>query len=453
MEHQRQAVELGRLQPRYGIGWEPGCGKSIGILAIVSDAKARGFDGKTLVLAPLSILHTAWAADARHFENLSCAVVYASTPAKRRQALASAATSEVLITNYETFKKMGDDFRRTGVRRLVVDESSKVKAHDSQISRACAEFSDDMDSVYLLSGTPAPNDQTEYFGQMRCIDPGLFGTSFWRFAYAYFFPIKRAIDGRERIIGWKPIADRQAEFVDKLRSRWWSLTKAECLDLPPQSDVVREVSLGAEERSAYRTMLEELRCELADGQTLTAAVQAKAMKLRQITGGAVIVDGRARVIGRSKVAELCEVLDEVGDRPVVIWAEFTNEIDRIAAAVRDRHESVAIIDGRATERAGIIDAFQAGKIQRLVCHPAAAGHGVTLTAAAHDVFFSHSFSFETYEQARNRIYRAGQTRAVTHYHLIVPKTIDDRVWTALANKRNGHDAVVELLGRREVEFA
>jgi SNF2 family DNA or RNA helicase len=213
------------------------------------------------------------------------------------------------------------------------------------------------------------------------------------------------------------------------------------------------VTLSAPEQSAYRTMLEELRCELADGRTLTAAVQAKAMKLRQITGGAVISEGRALVLGRSKVAELCEVLDEIGPRPAVIWAQFTNEIDRIAEAVRARGESVAVIDGRSKDRPATIDAFQAGKIQRLICHPAAAGHGVTLTAAAYDVFFSHSFSFETYEQARNRIYRAGQTRAVTHYHLIVPKTIDERVWVALANKRNGSEAVMELLGSRATAAA
>jgi SNF2 family DNA or RNA helicase len=447
MAHQAKAVLVSEEFNRYAFFWEPGAGKTIAMLAIIDRARRDGFFGKTVVLCPKSIMQTAWAADARNFTGLTATVCWADSKNERLDLIQSGA--EVLITNYECFKKHLEDFWAAGVRRLVIDESSKVKSPTSQITKACIAFADRCSSVYILSGTPAPNDHTEYWSQMRIVDRSIFGPHYYGFCYNYFAPQKRMIQGKERIIGWKPLADRKDEFTERLRLRSWSLTKDECLDLPEQTDVVREVGLSGAEIVAYHSMLQELKVESAGSDTITAKVQAKAMKLRQITGGAIIDGGMARTLGTSKIDEMSEVLDELGPQPVVIWAEFTNEIDRIADRCRERKESVAIIDGRAGNRADIINAFQAGKIQRLVCHPAAAGHGVTLTAAAYDIFFSHSFSFETYEQARNRIHRTGQKRKVVHYHLIVPKTIDERVWAALKTKQNGHVAIMELLGRNE----
>jgi SNF2 family DNA or RNA helicase len=449
MQHQEQAVQIARDRPRYGFMWEPGAGKTIALLAAIDDAKRRGYCGATLVLAPKSILYSAWANDARHFPNLRCQVVWAPTPARRRELIAQPA--DVYVTNYETFKKHAPEFRKAGVRRLVIDESSKVKAFNSQISRACHAFSDEMDSVYLLSGTPAPNNHTEYWSQVRCIDPSIFGRGFWQFAYRYFAPIKRTIGDRERIIGWKPLRERQDEFQSKLKSISWSLRKSECLDLPEQTDVVREVELSDAELRAYSSMLNELRVELLDGRNMTAPVQARVMKLRQLTSGIMYSDRGCVEIGHSKLEEMGALLDEIGERPVVIWAEFTAEIDRLMGALEHRG-SVGRLDGQTglDERTNYINEFQAGKLRYLVCHPAAAGHGITLTAASHAVYYSHGFSFETYQQSRDRLHRTGQRNPVTYYHLIAKDTVDERVMRALAQKRSAHETIMELLGVRAV---
>lgn len=440
MAHQLRAVQIAQRHPRYAFFWEPGAGKTIAILAIVNEDRV-----KTLVLSPKSILTAAWANDAKHFPRLRVTVCWSTKPAERRRLIA--APADVLVTNYETFRKHAAEFLAAGVRRLVIDESSKVKSPTSQITRAAIEFSDRMDSVYLLSGTPAPNDQTEYWSQCRCVDPAVFGRSFWRFAYEYFSPVKRMIGAKERIIAWRPLPHKQEDFTAALASRSWSLRKADCLDLPPQVDVIRPVSLSTAEASAYVSMLEDFKVEMRDGSTLSAAAQAVLMKLRQITGGSIYAEGVGREIGQSKIDALADLLDELGERPVIIWAEFTSEINRIVALLAARGAAVAVIDGSTPleARTSAIALFQGGGLQYLVCHPAAAGHGVTLTAACYDIFYSHSFSFETYEQARNRIHRTGQTEKVTHYHLIATGTIDERVWWALRHKRNGHDAIMDLL--------
>jgi SNF2 family DNA or RNA helicase len=471
-EHQERFVQIARDRPRYAWFAEPGVGKSIGTLAAIADAKRRGFTGATLILCPKSIIHSAWMQDAKHFPQLRCVAVWASTPHQRRELIRMSWCNvcgrtnrecshdycggigltgpDVFVTNYETFKRHAEDFK-PWVRRLVIDESSKVKAFDTQISRACHKFSDDMASVYLLSGTPAPNNATEYWSQVRCINASLFGPSFWRFAYRYFSPIKRTIGDRERIIGWKPLREMQTEFMAKLQLVSWSLRKSECLDLPEQTDVVREVELSSRELTAYTSMLNELRVDLGDQPVLTASMQARVMKLRQITSGLIYDSGQCVDIGTSKLDELSELLDEIGDRKVVVWAEFTAEIDRICKLLATR-AATGRIDGQIglDERTESIAAFQTGSLRYLVCHPAAAGHGITLTAASHAVYFSHGFSFETYQQSRDRLHRAGQRNPVTYYHLIAKGSVDERVMRALAGKRSGHEAIMELLGARQV---
>jgi SNF2 family DNA or RNA helicase len=218
--------------------------------------------------------------------------------------------------------------------------------------------------------------------------------------------------------------------------------------LPPQTDVEREVELSTAERAAYESMLTQLRVEFSDGRKIDAAAQSRLMKLRQITGGLLYGPAGATELGRSKLDELLEVLEEIGDRPAVIWCEFTAEIDRVIAELTRGGRRVGRLDGRVgtDDRTRTIQDFQAGRMQNVVCHPAAAGHGVTLVAAPYAIYYSHSFSFEQYQQSRDRIHRVGQRENTTYFHLLARKTTDGAVWRALRGKRNAHDEVMDALG-------
>lgn len=446
MSHQQRFVEICADHPNYCWWAAPGVGKTIGTAAVICDAKHHGFQGKTVVICPKSIMGCAWLSDLRHFPDLKAVICWNPVAAKRRKLIATPG-ADVLIINPACFKSHVQDFLDAGVTRLVIDESSCCKNITTQMTKAAMAFARKMKSVYLLSGTPAANGPHEYIPQLMIADPSVFGGSYWPAMYRYFAPIKRSIEGVDRVIGWKPIASMKDEFHKRLQTRSWSLTKEECLDLPEQVDVEREVVLGAEEANAYISMLEDLKIELGDGDTLNAGCQARLMKLRQITGGGVYYDGQSRTLGNSKIDELKEVLDEIGNRQVVVWAEFTNEIDRILAAVHLSGRSAKVIDGRTVldDRTEAVERFQRGELDCIVAHPAAAGHGITLTAACYCVYYSHSFSFETYQQSRDRIHRKGQQQKCTYYHLVAAGTVDERILAALRTKQSAHESVMAML--------
>jgi len=61
------------------------------------------------------------------------------------------------------------------------------------------------------------------------------------------------------------------------------------------------------------------------------------------------------------------------------------------------------------------------------------------------VFLSLPWSLELYEQAIGRIHRSGQKREVWCYVLMSEKTIDERIFSALQEKRDfSLDAIQEL---------
>src|SRR5690606_34882896 len=116
------------------------------------------------------------------------------------------------------------------------------------------------------------------------------------------------------------------------------------------------------------------------------------MKLRQITGGHFYSETGTRRIGSTKIDALAELLDAIGNEPVVIWAEFSAEIDAIAELCRKVNRSVRVLDGRGKDNGGEAAAFQRGnEVNTLVCHPASVGHGVTLTRARYAIYYSCGF--------------------------------------------------------------
>ena len=76
-----------------------------------------------------------------------------------------------------------------------------------------------------------------------------------------------------------------------------------------------------------------------------------------------------------------------------------------------------------------------GAIGVLVAN-AAAGLGITLTAASTMIFYSLDYSMSNFEQAKARIHRAGQTENCHYIYLVCKDTVDRKVLYALRKKIN-----------------
>ena len=61
------------------------------------------------------------------------------------------------------------------------------------------------------------------------------------------------------------------------------------------------------------------------------------------------------------------------------------------------------------------------------------------------VFLSLPWSLELFEQTVGRLHRSGQRHDVWVYVMLTEKTVDEKIWAALHDKRSVSDIALEAL--------
>jgi SNF2 family DNA or RNA helicase len=173
-------------------------------------------------------------------------------------------------------------------------------------------------------------------------------------------------------------------------------------------------------------------------------------KLLQISCGAVYTDKgdtlEFDIKHRYKV--LREVIDESSQK-VLVFVSFRHVISILADKLNADGISNAVIQGSVPvgRRTEIFKAFQEnGDPRVLIIQPAAAAHGVTLTAANTVVWWGPTSSLETYAQANARVHRAGQRHKCTVVQL-EGSLVEKHVYRLLDSKMDIHTQIIDLYNK------
>ncbi len=440
-----------------------GTGKTRAALEIYRELREKTPGLKMIVMAPLSLLEAAWGSDIKRFSAFQYQNLH-------EDGVPDAFLTDIWIINYEAmileknFKKLHSILYRYPVV-LVCDESSRMKNHQAKTTKRLIILRDHAKYRLIMSGTPAPNTPLEYWGQMEFIERGLLHPSFYAFRNTYFHLARNGqlanmrgqVISREAMremlrTGWKyEITDyAQKQLMDRIRPYCYWIKKEDCLDLPDTIDETCLIELGAKQRRIYNEMKRHLITEIQGADITAQAALTKIMKLREITSGFAFDGmGEAHDIGESvKLSELDNVIEDIGDRSVIIWGQFRWEIFKIGELLSRHGITVSLFSG-TKDRMDSIQRFQDGSARYLIAHPRSAAHGLTFTNCSNEIFFSLDYSYEAYEQAKARIHRAGQTNKCTYLHLLAKDTIDEDIMKVLNKKANVDDIVYKMLGKKE----
>jgi len=449
--HQSEAIERAK-KGNLALWHEPGCGKTLSALQIIRHWRVQG-QGPALVVCPLSIIESAWMADCRRFTpELSITSLWAKTTAERREWLRR--TADIYVINFEGFRLLYPEIADKQFGTIIVDESSKMKNPKSQVAKALLSLagvpfhgspfktSHVIPHRYVLSGTPSPNDESEYWTQIKFITgPGhrVFHDNYFSFRSTYFYGVPIGTTGQTI---WKFRTAMRDQFQAAMRPMTHVVRKVDCLELPEQTHVIRTVYLSPAERTAYDTFKRSLVLRFGDEMLLGQTALTECMKLRQLASGFGYSQSGATIqTGHSKLDELQDLLDEIGSRQVIIWANFKAEIEQLMKALPD---AVALWSG-STDREGAIAAFRDGRAQYLIANPQSAGHGLTFTNCCYAIYFSLSYSYELMKQSQDRIHRIGQRHPCTYFYLLAEKTIDPVIYQAVSRKADLSNATLQYL--------
>ena len=168
-------------------------------------------------------------------------------------------------------------------------------------------------------------------------------------------------------------------------------------------------------------------------------------KLRQISGG-FIYDGEKPVaIHDGKALEVVELLEELGDEPVLIWCQYQYEIEHLRAVLQDNGYQVGTAYGKTKDLNANIYAFKDNRIQILIANPRTLQYGVTLTNCCYAIYYSTSYSYEEYYQSHDRIYRKGQSRPCTYIFLQCKDTIDKIMFEVIQRKQSQTEMIEQTI--------
>ena len=397
-----------------------------------------------LIVAPLSILGV-WETEFAQFAAFDYALaVLTGDSAKKADTLRhmTGTALQVAVVNYESAWRMEQALAAWGPDLIVCDEGHKIKTHNISASKAMHRLGAKAGYRLLLTGTLITNKAIDVFSPYKFLNPTIFGTSFYAFRSRYF-----------DMVGYgnhTPVLKKsmEAELSIRLHSIAYRAAKADCLDLPETTDVVRQVELEPAAQKIYRSLVKESFAELASGEVTAPNVLTRLLRLSQLTGGFLGNGENAAVqqISSAKLSAMEDILESAvaEGQKLVIIARFLPEIRAICKDLDGRGLRYACITGEVQDRAAQVAQFQNDPdVPVFVGQIATAGLGLTLTAASTMVFYSLDYSMSNYEQAKARIHRVGQRNPCTYIHLIAKGTVDEKVLTALRNKADLAKALVD----------
>ena len=162
---------------------DPGTGKTRAHLEAFAERRRKG-GGCALVVAPKSLLETAWGADAWEFvKDMRCSVSYANNRVRSFDT-----DADIYIINTDGVKWLKANVKPSFFNKfdtLIVDEISYFKHATSARSKAAKWLSQYFTYKSGLTGTPNPKSVTEMWHQVYLLDGGeRLGNSFWKFRSA-----------------------------------------------------------------------------------------------------------------------------------------------------------------------------------------------------------------------------------------------------------------------------
>lgn len=429
MAHQKVSLAHDDTTPIVFDMSDPGTGKTFVRIRAFGRRRARG-GGCLLVLAPRTLLRTAWANDFQKFApDLKVSVATAAN-----RATAMAADADVYITNHDAVKELIKLPKAYWLKfsEIVVDESPAFKHHTSQRSRAMAKLASNRCWKHraMLTATPISNGITDIWNQVYLLDGGQrLGPQFYGFRNSVCTPIQQS-SWNQNAIKWQD-KDGAEEAVFGLLSDIVVRHRFEdCVDIPETHSYSVDYELPTKQRRVYDEMEQAQLLFLAKTKVTAVNAAAVATKLLQIASGAVYDnDGSYHVVDKSRY-ELLLDLAEARKHPLMLFF-WRHQKELLVEEAGKRGLTFAVLDGDTNdaERMAIVTAYQRGAYDVLFGHPQTVAHGLTLTKGTSIIWPGPTYNLEWWKQANRRQARIGQTLKTEVVTVLAPGTVEERVYS------------------------
>lgn len=485
---------------------EPGLGKTGATIRSIQLMDEMGMNPyPVLVVCPNSLKYTVWRDGFELWAPGTKVSVVDGSATKRRQQLS--VDADVYVINWDSLRihsrlapygsislseaeRAPKELNGIDFGTVVMDEAHKLKDPVAKQTRATWAVSHKAKYRIALTGTPIGDNIGDLWSILHAIHPSGFPRKS-KFMDRYALRSFNAFGGTE-VVGINPGAsDELFRLIDPIMRR--VPKKAALPQLPEKLPVqYRHTPMTPKQQKAYDEMAASMVANL--NQLLVApSVLAQLARLAQFAAASAEVEETTKIVkyyrdqhdfwweGRrglpewvelqkdehgkliykeqevpdikvtlvspsSKVDDMVELLEEMGDKPLVVCAVSRQLIYLASKKLTDLKISHGLITGMQSseERAKAVDDFQAGRTRVILFTLGAGGVGITLTRADTILFMQRSWSEIENLQAEDRVHRIGSEghAAINIIEQITPDTVEEHKINVLASKRGRMEEIV-----------
>jgi len=446
-----------------------GGGKTATALTAIDELIRDGHRRRAIVVAPPLVAATVWPGEPAKWEHLSGLTVEAPKggPAERAKRLVESDADVLVFSDgvlgwlVEQLEALPDD---SPLLDIFAYDEPKLKEPRGAIGKLLCRVSERQKTLWVFSGTPRPNGYEDLFMPARVLAPHLWGDDFDDWRRRNFMPMDfhgyrwEVHDFRARQLN-KDVQTFMVQAAEPPDTRKGTLTSGAEFDI--------EVDLPPAARKKYKEMERDLivavqkQVEELDGdvsyedELVVALTQAVASsKLAQLAQGFLYgeeEDDEKTVhrIHAAKIDALTYQLDALGDERSVICYGFRDDLARVSELLKKQKRSYGVLGGGRSIAAKMRDvvAWNEGRLDNLILHPASAGHGVELQFGGRRMlWYTPTWSPEQYDQTLKRLDRPGQERQVYSHQIIARDTVDIVKRNRVEYKMRDQDAFKGMLG-------
>ena len=438
--------ELLRPYQRRGVEWvhhlcdvgchglladEMGLGKTLQVLSLLA---ARPIAGKPhLIVCPASVVPVWREEIAKFFPQLAVDVLKTGHDFTQRK------DPVIWLASYTQLRKHRAMLPGAEFGYAVLDEGQFIKNPDAKITQTC--FAVRAQHRIVLTGTPLENRQLDLWSIFRFLLPGLLGSR------AMF---EAALN-----------ADREGTLT-RLRAQLAPFilrrTKKEvATELPPKMEMDLICPLTDVQRAEYARICSEGLDRLGDD--VGAAMREKSFgflalltRLRQTCCDPDMLPWlNAPLADSGKINLLVEKLTEIvsSGHKVVIFSQFVMLLGRVREALQKYFPELPRYEltGMTLDRLKPVQGFQTAQgAAAMLVSLKAAGTGITLHAADYVFLLDPWWNPAVEAQAVDRVHRIGQKSTVFVYRMVTAGTIEERIQTLKASKKDLFDKLIGGLG-------
>lgn len=433
--YQLQGIARGLQLKRFINGDDMGLGKTLESIATINKADAF----PCLVICP-NVVKINWQREWHKFTDKK-AMVLTDSVRDSWPFFWQTGMNQVFIVNYESLRKyfvrritkaekwtLKDvEFHNTIklFKSVIIDESHKVKSTATQQTKFCKGIASGKEYIILLTGTPVVNKPKDLVAQLGIMD--------------------RMID----MGGWKGFMLRycsgpnQASNLKELNYKLWQhcfFRREKSKVLTQLPDKVRqivscEITNRKEYMDAERDLIDYLkRYKEADDEKIQKSLKGEVM---------VRIGILKDITTRGKLKEVIDFVKDFREngKKIILFCNLHEIVDRLMIAF----PSAVCVTGRQNmqEKQASVDAFQKNsKTDVIICSIKAASAGITLTAASDVAFIELPWTYADCDQAESRAHRIGQKDSVNCYYLLGRRTIDQKLYRIIEEKKHISNAVL-----------